>query len=183
MHRRFQFPCVALPKAAMPHIAKAAILVNPNNALFDTTLKALEVAARSLNVDLRQFKVSGPSEFESVFLALAKERVQAALIQEDAVFVSNMVTIVDLASKHRLPLAGFNELAQAGGLIGYGVDFLAMCRRAAVFVSAILKGDQPANIPVEQAAKFAFVINLKTAKTFGLEIPQGLVLAADEVIE
>ena len=113
-------------KAAMPHIAKAAILVNPNNALFDTTLKALEVAARSLNVDLRQFKVSGPSEFESAFLALAKERVQAVLIQEDAVFVSNMGTIVDLASKHRLPLAGFNELAHAGGLIGYGVDFLAM---------------------------------------------------------
>jgi putative ABC transport system substrate-binding protein len=68
-------------------------------------------------------------------------------------------------------------------LIGYGVDFLAMCHRAAVFVSAILKGDQSANIPVEQAAKFAFVVNLKTAKTLGLEIPQGLVLAADEVIE
>ena len=170
-------------KAAMPHITKAAVLVNPNNPLFGTTLKALEIAAKSLNVDLQQFKVSGPSEFEAAFLALAKERVEAVVIQEDAVFVSNMSTIVDLASKHRLPLAGFNELAEAGGLIGYGVDFLAMCRRAAVFVGAILKGDQPANIPVEQATKFAFVINLKTAKRLNLEIPRGLVLAANEVIE
>lgn len=170
-------------KAAMPHITKTAVLVNPNNPLFATTLKALEIAAKSLNVDLQQFKVSGPSEFESAFLALAKERVEAVVIQEDAVFVSNMSMIVDLASKHRLPLAGFNELAQAGGLIGYGVDFLAMCRRAAVFVGAILKGDKPMNIPVEQATKFAFVINLKTAKTLRLEIPRGLVLAADEVIE
>ena len=170
-------------KAAMPHITKAAVLVNPNNALFGTTLKALEIAANSLNVDLQQFKVSGPREFEAAFLALAKERVEAVLIQEDAVFVSNTSMIVDLASKHRLPLAGFNELAQAGGLIGYGVDFLAMCHRAAVFVGAILKGDQPANIPVEQATKFAFVVNLKTAKTLSLKIPQGLVLAADEVIE
>ena len=170
-------------KGAMPHITKAAVLVNPNNALFGTTLKALENAAKTLNVDLHHFKVSGPSEFEAAFLGLAKARVEAVLIQEDAVFVSNMSLVVDLASKHRIPLAGFNELAHAGGLIGYGVDFLAMCRRAAVFVGTILKGEQPANIPVEQATKFAFVINLKTAKTLSLEIPQGLVLAADEVIE
>jgi putative tryptophan/tyrosine transport system substrate-binding protein len=170
-------------KAAMPHITKAAVLFNPYNTLFGTTLKALEIAAKSLNVDLQQFKVSGPSEFEAAFLALGRERVEAVVIQEDAVFVSNMSTIVDLASKHRLPLAGFNELAEAGGLIGYGVDFLAMCRRAAFFVAAILKGEQPANIPVEQATKFAFVINLKTAKTLSLEIPRGLILAADEVIE
>jgi putative ABC transport system substrate-binding protein len=170
-------------KAAVPHVTKAAVLVNPNNPLFGTTLNALEVAARSLNVELQQFRVSGPGEFESAFSALARERVEAVVIQEDALFVSNMIAVVDLASKHRLPLAGFNELAVAGGLIGYGVDFLAMCRRAAVLVGAILKGDRPANIPVEQAAKFAFVVNLKTAKTLSLEIPRGLVLAADEVIE
>ena len=168
---------------SMPQITKAAVLVNPSNPLFDTTLKALETAAKSLNVELQQFKVGGPTEFEAAFLAMAKERVDALVIQEDAVFVSNTKAIVDLSSMQRLPLAGNEELAEAGGLIGYGADFLAMCRRAAVFVSTILKGGKPASIPVEQATKFALVINLKTAKTLGLTMPLGLLNAADKVIE
>ena len=172
-----------LLKAAMPQITKAAVLVNPSNPLFDTTLKALETAAKSLNVELQQFKVGGPTEFEAAFLAMARERVDALVIQEDAVFVSNTKAIVDLSSMQRLPLAGNEELAEAGGLIGYGADFLAMCRRAAVFVSTILKGGKPASIPVEQATKFALVINLKTAKTLGLTMPLGLLNAADKVIE
>ena len=172
-----------LLQAAMPQITKAAVLVNPSNPLFDTTLKALETAAKSLNVELQQFKVGGPTEFEAAFLAMARERVDALVIQEDAVFVSNTKAIVDLSSMQRLPLAGNEELAEAGGLIGYGADFLAMCRRAAVFVSTILKGGKPASIPVEQATKFALVINLKTAKTLGLTMPLGLLNAADKVIE
>jgi putative tryptophan/tyrosine transport system substrate-binding protein len=172
-----------LLKAAMPQMMKAAVLVNPGNPLFDTTLKALESAAKSLNIDLQQIRVAGLTEFEAAFLAIAKERADAIVIQEDAVFVSNTKEIVDLASKQRLPLAGNDELAEAGGLIGYGADFLAMCRRAAVFVSAILKGGKPASIPVEQAAKFTFVINVKTAKALGLTIPLGLLNAADKVIE
>ena len=98
------------------------------------------------------------TEFESAFSAMANERADAIVIQEDAVFVSNTKKIVDLAAKQRLALAGNVELAEAGGLIGYGPDFLAMCRRAAVFVSAILKGGRPAGLPVEQAVKFTFVI-------------------------
>lgn len=172
-----------LLKAAMPQITKAAVLVNPSNPLFDTTLKALETAAKSLNVGLQQFKVGGPTEFEGAFLAMAKERVDAVVIQEDAVFVSSTEAIVRLASMQRLPLAGNHELAEAGGLIGYGVDFLAMCRRAAVFVSTILKGGKPASIPVEQATKFALVINLKTAKTLGITMPLPLIGRADAMIE
>jgi putative ABC transport system substrate-binding protein len=172
-----------LLKAAMPQITKAAVLINPSNPLFDTTLKAMEIAAKSLNVELQQFKVGGPTEFDAAFLAMAKERVDAVVIQEDAVFVSNTKAIIGLASKHRLPLAGNHELAEAGGLIGYGADFLAMCRRAAVFVSTILKGGKPESIPVEQATKFALVINLNTAKTLGLTMALGLLNAADKVIE
>ena len=172
-----------LLKDAMPQIKKVAVLVNPSNPLFGTTLKALEIAAKSLNVDLQQFKMGSLTEFEAAFLAMAKERVDAVVIQEDAVFVSNTKAIVGLASKQRLPLAGNDELAEAGGLIGYGADFLAMCRRAAVFVSTILKGGKPANIPVEQATKFALVINLRTAKTLDLTMPLGLLNAADKVIE
>jgi ABC-type uncharacterized transport system substrate-binding protein len=105
------------------------------------------------------------------------------VILEDAVFVSNARAIADLAAKYRLPSAGFNEFAEAGGLIGYGVDFLEMYRRAAVFVDKILKGAKPADIPVEQATKFAVVTNMKTAKALGLDVPTSLLLRSDEVIE
>ena len=94
-----------------------------------------------------------------------------------------MRAIADLATKHRLPSAGFPELAQAGGLIGYGVDFPDMYRRAAVFVDKLLKGAKPADIPVEQATKFELLVNLKTAKALGLTIPPSLLQRADQVIE
>jgi ABC-type uncharacterized transport system substrate-binding protein len=89
---------------------------------------------------LQQFEVSGPNDFEDAFAAMANRGVDAVVILEDAVFVSNARAIADLAAKYRLPSAGFNEFAEAGGLIGYGVDFLEMYRRAAVFVDKILKG-------------------------------------------
>jgi ABC-type uncharacterized transport system substrate-binding protein len=93
-----------------------------------------------LNIRLQQFEVSGPNDFEDAFAAMANRGVDAVVILEDAVFVSNARAIADLAAKYRLPSAGFNEFAEAGGLIGYGVDFLEMYRRAAVFVDKILKG-------------------------------------------
>jgi putative ABC transport system substrate-binding protein len=99
------------------------------------------------------------------------------------VFVSNVRAIVDLVAKQRLPSAGFNEFAEDGGLIGYGVSFVEMCRRAGFFVDAVLKGRKPAGIPVEQATRFEFVLNLNTAKAFGVIIPTSILLRADKVIE
>jgi putative ABC transport system substrate-binding protein len=172
-----------LLKEAVPHIAQVAVLVEPDNPLFRPTLNALEIAVNSLKVEMQKFEVRGPSEFAAAFLAMGKGRVDAVVIQEDAVFVSNMRAIVDFASTQRLALAGSKEFAEAGGLIGYGVDFLAMCRRAAFFVDTILKGGEPASIPVEQPTKFELVINLKTAKALGLTVPPTLLTRADEVIE
>ena len=114
---------------------------------------------------------------------MSKRRVDAVVILEDAVFVTHVKTIAELAAKHRLPAAGFQELAVAGGLIGYGVDFLQMYRRAAVFVDKILRGTKPADIPVEQASKFDLLINLKTARALSLTIPPPLLVRADQVIE
>ena len=91
--------------------------------------------------------------------------------------------IADLAAKHKLPSAGFKEFAEAGGLIGYGVNFLENYRRAAVFVDKILKGTKPTDLPVERPMKFEFVINLKTAKQIGLTIPQWTLMKADKVIQ
>jgi putative tryptophan/tyrosine transport system substrate-binding protein len=172
-----------LLKEAMPDIAEVGVLVKPDNALFLPTLQALEVAARSLGVRLQQFVARGPSEFETAFLEMARRRVDAVVMQEDAVFVSNVRAMANLASKQRLPSAGFNEFAEAGGLIGYGASFEEMCRRAGFFVDAILKGGKPAVIPVEQAAKFELVLNLKTAKALGRAMPTFILLRADKVIE
>jgi ABC-type uncharacterized transport system substrate-binding protein len=172
-----------LLKTALPHITQAGVLVKPDNPFSEPALRALETAATSLQVKLLHFEARGPNEFEAVFSEMAKRRLEAVVILEDAVFVSNARAIADLAAKRRLPSAGFNEFAGAGGLIGYGVDFLDMYRRAAVFVDKILKGAKPADIPVEQATAFELVINLKIAKALGLTIPPSLLQRADQVIE
>lgn len=172
-----------LLKEGMPQITQVAILVKPDNPLFASTLQVLEIAANSLNIGLQQFDAHGPNEFEAAFLAMAQARVDAVVIQEDAVFLSNVRTIADFATRQALPSAGFNELVEAGGLVGYGVNFLEMCRHAAVFVDKILKGLKPANIPVEQATKFETILNMRTAKRLGVTIPTSILLRADRVIE
>ena len=141
------------------------------------------MAAKSLKIELQQFGARGPEEFEAAFSALAERRVDAVAILDDAVFIANARALANLAAKHRVPSAGFDELAEAGGLIGYGVDFLPMYRRAAVFVDKILKGAKPGDLSIEQATKFRLVINRKTSNALGLTIPQSLLLRADEVIE
>jgi putative ABC transport system substrate-binding protein len=172
-----------LLKEAMPHITEVAILVKPDNPLFVSMLQGLEIAANSLKIGLQRFDAHGPSEFEAAFSAMANRRVDAVVTAEDAVFLSNVRAIADLAARHSLPLAGFNEVAEAGGLIGYGVDFHAMCRRGAVFVDKVLRGVKPADIPVEQATKFETVLNIRAAKTLSVMIPTSILLRADRVIE
>ena len=174
---------IEMLKEVIPRISQVAIPVKPDNPFFDTALRALAIPAKSLNIRLQQFEVRGPNDFTDAFAAMAKSGVDAVVILEDAVFVSNARAVADLAAMQRLPSAGFNELAEAGGLIGYGVNFLEMYRRAAIFVDKALKGAKPADIPVEQATKFELVINLKSARALGLDIPPTLLARADEVIE
>jgi putative ABC transport system substrate-binding protein len=172
-----------LLKEAMPHIARVAVLVKPDNPLFKSTLPVLETAATSLRVDLQRFDAHGPNDFAAAFSAMAKSRTEAIVFQEDAVFLGNLTAIADLATKYSLPFAGSSEFADAGALIGYGADFLDMCRRAAVFADKILKGARPADVPVEQASKFETVLNMTAAKSLGVTIPTSILLRADRVIE
>jgi putative ABC transport system substrate-binding protein len=174
---------IEMLKEVVPRMSQVAILVKPDNPFFGTALRALEIPTKSLNIRLQQFQVQTPNDFPGAFAAMAKSGVDAVVILEDAVFVSNAKAIADLAAMQRLPSAGFDEFAEAGGLIGYGVDFLAMYRRAAAFVDKILKGAKPTDIPVEQATKFLIVINMKTAKALSLNVPPVLLTRADEVIE
>jgi putative tryptophan/tyrosine transport system substrate-binding protein len=172
-----------LLKEVMPHITEVAILVKPDNPLYVSMVQGLESTANSLNIGLQRFDVHRPSEFEAAFLAMAKRRVDAVLIAEDAVFLSNVGAIADLAARQSLPLAGFNEVAEAGGLIGYGVNFHAMCQRGASFVDKVLRGVKPADIPVEQATRFETVLNIRAAKMLSVMIPTSILLRADRVIE
>ena len=114
---------------------------------------------------------------------MATRRVHGVVIFQEGVFNANLRPIADLATKQRLPSAGIKELAEAGGLIGYGVNLREMFRRAAYFVDKILKGAKPGDIPIERPTKFELVINRKSAKALGITIPPSLLLRADQVIE
>ena len=171
-------------KDALPRTQKVAVLFNPDSPLSMAVIfPAMEATAKSLRLELQQFPVRGPSEFDGAFAAMAKRRVDAVVTTDDAVSIANAGAIANLASKMRLPSVGLPEFAEAGGLMAYGVNRLELFRRAAHFVDRILKGAKPADLPVEQATRFETVVNLKTAKALGIAIPQSFLLRTDRVIE
>jgi ABC-type uncharacterized transport system substrate-binding protein len=114
---------------------------------------------------------------------MAAKRTDAVTIIEDPMLIANATVIANLAAKHRLPVIGFNEVVEAGGLMAYGVNFTELYQRSARYVDRILKGAKPGELPIEQATKFDLVINLRTARALGLTIPQSVLLRADRVIE
>ena len=143
-----------------------------------------EATAEALGLRLQPLQVGSPDEFEGAFAAMAKERADAVMILPDTLTVPHAARLAELAVRHRLPsLHGFREEVEAGGLLSYGPSFLEPVRRAATYVDKILKGANPANLPVQQPSKFELAINLKTAKTLGMTIPASLLARADEVIE
>jgi putative tryptophan/tyrosine transport system substrate-binding protein len=172
-----------LLKEAMPGLTNVGILLNLANPMNEPILPKMSSVAQSLRLELHQFDVRAPTEFEEAFAAMAAKRVGALVVIDDPVLLSNAPALAALALKQRLPSCGWPDFAIDGGLMAYGVDFLILFRRAATFVDKILKGAKPSNLPVERATKFETIINLKTAKTLGLEIPYNLVARADDVIE
>jgi putative ABC transport system substrate-binding protein len=174
-----------LLKEIMPRTRRVAVLVNPDNPKRGAaTFKAMESTAGSLRIELERFEARGPNEFERAFSRMGKSRVDAVVVPSDVVFNYNVAAVADLAAKKRLPSAGVQAFAEAGGLIGYGLNFPDMDRRAAYFVDKILiKGVKLADLPVQQPTKFELVVNLKTAKALGLTIPQSILVRADLVIQ
>jgi putative ABC transport system substrate-binding protein len=170
-----------LLKAAAPHIAQVAILVDAAGRGPAAPLPAAE--ARALGVQLHRLEVRAPDEFDGAFAAIAEGRVDALLVPSGALFGLYRHRIAALAATHRLPsIARGAGFAEAGGLIQYGEDSRELNRRAATYVDKVLKGAKPADLPVEQSMTFEFVINLKTAEVLGLTIPPSLLLQATEVI-
>jgi len=173
-----------LLKETVPKVRRVAVLSNPGSPIQPLIIRELNVAGRSLGVQLQLLEVRGPDEFDGAFAAMAKEGVGALLVVSDSLFNLHRTRLADLAARSRLPAAyGTRDLVEVGGLMSYGPSFRDLHRRGAVYVDKILKGAKPADLPVEQPTKFELVINLKTAKALGLTIPPSLLARADQVIE
>ena len=171
-----------LLKETLPGAQRVAVLLNPANSINERSLQMMERTAQALKVGLRRFEVRGADAFKGAFSAMALERVQAVVLAEDDFLHANRGAIAELATKQQLPSIGRKEFAEAGGLVGHGVNFLDLYRQAATFVDKILKGARPADLPVAQPTKFELVVNLRTAKALGLTIPKSVLARADEVI-
>ncbi|MBI2154574.1 MAG: ABC transporter substrate-binding protein [Candidatus Rokubacteria bacterium] len=181
-----------LLKEVVPKLTRVAVLWNPAySEVFSPTLrfmlsdwKEIREAARVLGVTLQSVEIRGPDDFDSAFAAMTRKRAGGLITFSEPLLVLHGRRIADLAAQSRLPaIYAYRELAEAGGLISYGVHLPDFYRRAATHVHKILKGAKPADLPVEQPTKFELVINLKTAKTLGLTIPQSVLIRADKVIE
>jgi putative tryptophan/tyrosine transport system substrate-binding protein len=171
-------------KDAVPRATRIGIVWNPTTPSHPAALPALKAAGEKLGVTLHIEPVSRVEEFDSAFVAMTQERVDGLLVVASPLSFSQRTPLAELALKHRLPgMFGTKENAEVGGLMSYGADLNELHRRAATYIDKILKGIKPADLPVEQASKYELVINLKTAKALGLEIPLTLLARADEVIE
>jgi len=170
-----------LLKEVLPSMSSAGVLFRRGVASTPNILEVMGAAAKALSLELSPIEVSGREEFEGAFSSWAAQKVSMVVVVD--IFAELWPAIAALAAKHRFASIGPLELAGAGGLVGYGVDFPSAYRRAAAFVDKILKGAKPGEIPIELATKFQTVVNLRTAKALGLEIPPTVLAGADEVIE
>jgi len=171
-----------LMKSLMPGLNRAGILMHPDNLAMTSVLRAVNEVAKAMDVKLQQMEVRRLDELDSAF-AQAKSQIQAHTVIDEGLFIANAKRIAELAIRNQLPGIGFREYCEAGGLAAYGVNFPHIWRRAATFVDKIFKGAKPADLPIEQATRFEFIINLRAARSFGLEVPPTLLARADEVIE
>ncbi len=176
-----------LLQEAIPRVSRVAALWHPGAQGEHTTrdmLKEAEVAARALGMELQLLGVEGPNDFDRAFSAMTREHAGALIVFAGPMLYAERKRIVDFAAKQRLPaIYAWREPVAAGGLMSYGANIPDLFRRAAAHVDKILKGAKPGDLPVEQPTKFELVINLKTAKTLGLTIPQSVLIRADEVIQ
>jgi putative ABC transport system substrate-binding protein len=171
-------------KDAVPQATRIGVLWNPTTPSHPVVLKEVELAGKSLGIQLLMIPTETVADFDGVFSTMAREHADGFLVVGSPLASMQRAPLADLELKYRLPGIFSNKAnVKAGGLMSYGADFNYMYRHAAIYVDKILKGERPANLPVEQASKYELVINLKTANALGLTIPSQLLARADEVIE
>jgi putative ABC transport system substrate-binding protein len=176
---------LALLHELVPKAVHIAVLVNPTNVpATESTLRDLPEAARAMGLQIQVLKASTRNEIEAVFATLVRDRAEALYVAGDVFFTSRRVQLATLAAINRIPASyPSREAVEVGGLMGYATDRVDMYRQVGAYTGQILKGANPADLPVLQSTKFEFVINLQTARALGIEVPNTIQLLADELIE
>jgi putative ABC transport system substrate-binding protein len=171
-----------LMKELMPKLSRAGVLINPDNPAMGSILRATEPIAKAANVTAQTVGVRRIEELEAT-IERVRSQIEALIVVDDGLIIANARRVAEFAIKFRLPSLGFREYCEAGGLAAYGVDFPHIWRGAGALVDKILNGRKPADLPIEQAARFEFVINLKTAKVLGFDVSPAMSARANQVIE
>jgi len=176
---------LALLRELVPAAARVAVLANPANAaLTETMLTDVEAAARDISLQMQIVNASTSREIDAAFAGLARERIDVVFVLPDSFFFSRRVQLAQLAARHAVPATyPVRDFAEVGGLMSYGTNTAEAWRQAGVYTGRILKGGNPADLPVVQVSKFELVINHQTARMLGLTVPATLLAVADEVIE
>jgi ABC-type uncharacterized transport system substrate-binding protein len=173
-----------LMRELLPDAANLALLVNPTSPIAGSLSHDLQAAAAALRFKLHVVKATGERDFAAVFATLAQLRADALVIQPDTFFTSRSEEIAALTVHHRMPaIYQYPEFTAAGGLMSYGGNITESYRLAGIYAGRILKGEKPADLPVQQVTKVELIINLKTARALGITVPLPLSGRADEVIE
>jgi putative tryptophan/tyrosine transport system substrate-binding protein len=174
---------LAYLKEIVPDLSRVALLVNPSAKVSDLYIEQSNAAAPKLGLMTQAFPVRSVGELGGTFDAMVKSGMQAVVVNAESLFYEGKDTIAELQVARHLPTCVWvKEMAEAGALLSYGTDQRAIARRVALYVDRILKGEKPADMPVEQPARFEMIINRKTAQALGLRIPPELLATADEVI-
>jgi putative ABC transport system substrate-binding protein len=168
----------------VPQAARVGILLNPQYPLAESQSRDVQEAARAIGLQVYLLPASNDGEIDAAFQTVSERHIAALSVAADPYFDTRRDKIVALAARHAIPaMYQFREHTASGGLMSYGIDLPDVYRQVGVYAGRILKGARPADLPVMQPTKFEFVINLKTAKALGLEVPLHLQQLADEVIE
>ena len=168
----------------IPHAKRFAMLVDPNTISGESSFQAVQAAAAAIGLNVEAFKAGSNREIDAAFASLVENRFEGVLINNSPSFNNRRLQLAILAARHVMPAIYYDRVfAEAGGLMSYGTSITDAYRQAGVYTGRILKGEKPADLPVMQSVKFEFVINLNTARAFGLSFPPGLLAIADEVIE
>jgi len=168
----------------VPSTATIGFLENPNNPSFELQTRDVLAATPAIGLKVQVLKAGTDREIDAAFVSLVQARTGALLVGADAFFISRIERLIELAARHAIPtMYLFPEYVVAGGLISYGTSLIENWRQIGLYTGRILKGEKPADLPVQQFTKFELVINVKTAKTLGLEVPVSLLARTDEVIE
>src|SRR5262249_30019914 len=168
----------------LPNATQIAVLVNPNTADVEAATRDFDAAAKAMGLRIEVVKAAAERDFDAAFDAIAAMHADALIVAGDPFFTSQRERIADLAARARVPLMyGLREYVAAGGLMSYGPSLAEGYRQGGRYAGQILNGAKPADLPIMQATRFELVINLRTAKALGLEIPPSALARADEVIE